>query len=39
MSSLLNFIKNVVIGSKVVTGEQMDKQDGDFISLTFVFGK
>jgi hypothetical protein len=38
MTSLLNFIKNLPIGSKVIRGDtQTDRQTGDLISLTFLF--
>jgi hypothetical protein len=39
MTSLLNFIKNIPIGSKVIRGthRQTDRQTGDLISLTFLF--
>jgi hypothetical protein len=37
MTSLLNFIKNLPIGSEVEGGEQADTQDDDLISLHFSF--
>jgi hypothetical protein len=46
MTFLLNFIKNIPIGSKVIRGDTQvdrrtdghtDRQTGDLISLTFLF--
>jgi hypothetical protein len=40
MTSLLKFIKNLPIGSKVIRGDtQTDRQTGDLKSLTFLFSK
>jgi hypothetical protein len=38
MTSLLNFMKIYQLDQKLLVGDkQMDRQHGDFISLTFVF--